>query len=46
LQVKELGVSSFKLVEEILRYDRVIIVDSYASKDTDVGRLENSVRRT
>jgi hydrogenase maturation protease len=39
LQVKELGVSGFKLVEEILGYDEVIIVDSYAAEDTDTGRI-------
>ena len=39
LQVKELGVSGFKLVEEILGYDEVIIVDSYASRDTDAGKI-------
>ena len=39
LQVKELGVSGFKLVEEILGYDEVIIVDSYASRDTDAGQI-------
>ena len=33
LQFKELGVSGFNLVEEILGYDEVIIVDSYASTD-------------
>jgi hydrogenase maturation protease len=39
LQVKELGVSGFKLVEEILGYDEVMIVDSYASGDTDAGQI-------
>jgi len=39
LQVKELGVSGFKLIEEILGYDEVIIVDSYASEHTDAGRI-------
>jgi hydrogenase maturation protease len=39
LQVKELGVSGFKLVEEILGYDEVIIVDSYASEGTQAGRI-------
>jgi hydrogenase maturation protease len=39
LQVKELGVSGFKLVEEILGYDEVTIVDSHASKDTEAGQI-------
>jgi hydrogenase maturation protease len=39
LQVKELGVSGFKFVEEILGYDEVIIVDSYASESTEAGRI-------
>ena len=39
LQVKELGVSGFKLVEEILGYDEVIIVDSYGAEDSDAGRI-------
>jgi hydrogenase maturation protease len=39
VQVKELGVSGFKLVEEILGYDEVIIVDSYASEGTEPGRI-------
>ena len=39
LQFKELGVSGFKLVEEILGYDEVIIVDSYASTEADTGQI-------
>ena len=39
LQIKELGVSGFKLVEEILGYDEVIIVDSRDAQDTDAGRI-------
>ncbi len=39
LQFKELGASGFKLVEEILGYDEVIIVDSYASTETDTGQI-------
>ena len=39
LQFKELGVSGFNLVEEILGYDEVIIVDSYASTEADAGQI-------
>jgi hydrogenase maturation protease len=39
LQVKELGVSGIKLVEEILGYDEVIVIDSYASEGTEAGRI-------
>jgi len=39
LQFKELGASGFKLVEEILGYDEVIIVDSYASTEADTGQI-------
>ncbi|HXZ97989.1 MAG TPA: hydrogenase maturation protease [Candidatus Acidoferrum sp.] len=39
VQVKELSVSGFKLVEEILGYDEVIIVDSYASEGSEPGRI-------
>ncbi|MGA2238538.1 MAG: hydrogenase maturation protease [Candidatus Bathyarchaeia archaeon] len=39
LQFKELGVSGFNLVEEILGYDEVIIVDSYASTEADDGQI-------
>ena len=39
LQFKELGVSGFKLVEEILGYDEVTIVDSYASTEADTGQI-------
>jgi hydrogenase maturation protease len=39
LQFKELGASGFKLVEEILGYDEVIIVDSYASAEADTGQI-------
>jgi hydrogenase maturation protease len=37
--VKELSVSGFKLVEEILGYDEVTIVDSYAGEDTNAGQI-------
>jgi len=39
LQFKELGASGLKLVEEMLGYDEVIVVDSYASTDADTGRI-------
>jgi hydrogenase maturation protease len=39
LQFKELSVSGFNLVEEILGYDEVIIVDSYASTEADAGQI-------
>ena len=39
LQFKELGASGFKLVEEILGYDEVIIVDSHASTEADTGQI-------
>ena len=39
LQIKELGASGFKLVEEMLGYDEVVIVDSYAAEDTDAGQI-------
>jgi hydrogenase maturation protease len=38
-EIKELSVGGLKLVEEILGYEEVIIVDSYASHDTSVGRI-------
>jgi hydrogenase maturation protease len=39
LEVKELGVGGLKLVEEMLGYEEVIIVDSYSSTDSDPGRI-------
>jgi hydrogenase maturation protease len=39
LQFKELGVSGLNLVEEILGYDEVIIIDSRASTEADAGRI-------
>jgi hydrogenase maturation protease len=36
---KELSVSGIRLVEEILGFDRVIIVDSHMGKDTEAGRI-------
>jgi hydrogenase maturation protease len=39
LQVRELGASGFKLVEEMLGYDEVVIVDSYAAGDNDTGQI-------
>ena len=39
LQIKELGASGFKLVEEMLGYDEVVIVDSYAAGETDTGQI-------
>ena len=39
LQVRELGASGFKLVEEMLGYDEVVIVDSYAAGETDTGQI-------
>jgi hydrogenase maturation protease len=39
LQFKELGVSGFNLVEEILGYDEVTIIDSYASTEANTGRI-------
>jgi len=39
LQFKELGASGIKLVEEMLGYDEVIVVDSYASTDAGTGRI-------
>lgn len=39
IEVKELSVGGLKLVEEILGYDEVIIVDSYAANDTRPGKI-------
>jgi hydrogenase maturation protease len=39
LEFKEIGVSGFNLVEEILGFDEVIIVDSYASTEADAGQI-------
>jgi len=36
---KELSVSGIRLIEEILGFDRVIIVDSHTGEDTEVGRI-------
>ena len=40
LQVKELGASGIKLVEEILGYDQVVIVDSCTAPDDDTGKIQ------
>ena len=40
LQVKELGASGLKLVEEILGYDEVVIVDSYAAENAETGKIQ------
>jgi len=37
--VKELSVSGIRLVEELLGFDHVIIVDSHAGKETELGRI-------
>ena len=37
--VKELSVSGIRLVEEILGFDHVIIVDSHTGKETEAGRI-------
>jgi hydrogenase maturation protease len=37
--VKELSVSGIRLVEEILGFDHVIIVDSHTGKETESGRI-------
>jgi hypothetical protein len=42
LLVKELGVSGFRLVEEIPRHEPVIAVHSYSSRDTNVGQIRES----
>jgi len=39
VQIKELSVSGFRLVEEMLGFDRVIIVDSYTGGATEPGRI-------
>jgi hydrogenase maturation protease len=39
IEVKEVSVSGFKLVEEMLGYKKVIIADSYASHDSTPGRI-------
>ena len=39
LQFKELSVGGLKMVEEILDYENVIIVDSYASNIIEPGRI-------
>lgn len=37
--VKELSVSGIRLVEEILGFDHVIIIDSHTGKETEPGRI-------
>ena len=39
LETKELSVGGIRLVEEILGYDRVIIVDAYAPLSPEIGRI-------
>ena len=39
IEVKELSVSGIRLVEEILGFDRVIIVDSHTGSETEPGRI-------
>jgi hydrogenase maturation protease len=39
IAVKELSVSGIRLVEEILGFDHVIIVDSHTGKETEPGRI-------
>jgi len=39
IQVKELSVSGIRLVEEILGFDHVIIVDSHTGTETEPGRI-------
>lgn len=39
VDVKEVSVGGLKMVEEILGYDQVVIVDSYASNDAVPGRI-------
>ena len=36
---KELGVSGIRLVEEILGFDQVILIDSHTGKKPEVGRI-------
>jgi len=39
IEFKELSVSGIRLVEEILGFDQVIIVDSHTGKETEAGRI-------
>jgi hydrogenase maturation protease len=39
IQFKELSVSGIRLVEEILGFDHVIIVDSHTGSETEPGRI-------
>jgi hydrogenase maturation protease len=39
IQFKELSVSGVRLVEEILGFDHVIIVDSHTGSETEPGRI-------
>jgi len=39
IEFKELSVSGLKLVEEILGFDQVIIIDSHTGTETEVGRI-------
>jgi hydrogenase maturation protease len=39
LVFKELSVSGIRLVEEMLGFDQVILVDSHTGKEPDVGRI-------
>jgi hydrogenase maturation protease len=37
--VKELSVSGIRLVEEMLEFDNVIIIDSHTGNETELGRI-------
>jgi hydrogenase maturation protease len=39
ISVKELSVSGIRLVEEILGFDSVIIIDSHTGEETESGRI-------
>lgn len=42
VEVREISVSGFRLVEEMLGFDRVIIVDSHTGDGTEPGRIRES----
>jgi hydrogenase maturation protease len=39
VEIRELNVSGLRLVEEMLGFDRAIIIDSYAGDQTEPGRI-------
>lgn len=43
VEIKELSVSGFRLVEEILGFDRAIIIDSHTEERVEPGRIREFI---